>query len=97
MAENPIVKFLQQTIRDISKFPTKGIAVVVTSETGDAYTNYHNISMSDKLVISGLIQQDATLDMLAANGFIEYEDDENEDDENEDDENEDYNGNEEEE
>ena len=83
MAENPIVKFLQQTIRDISKFPTKGIAVVVTSETGDAYTNYHNISMSDKLVISGLIQQDATLDMLAANGFIEYEDDE--DDENEDD------------
>ena len=87
MAENPIVKFLQQTIRDISKFPTKGIAVVVTSETGDAYTNYHNISMSDKLVISGLIQQDATLDMLAANGFIEYEDDESEDDENEDDEN----------
>ena len=91
MAENPIVKFLQQTIRDISKFPTKGIAVVVTSETGDAYTNYHNISMSDKLVISGLIQQDATLDMLAANGFIEYEDDENEDD------NEDDNDNEEEE
>lgn len=83
MAENPIVKFLQQTIRDISKFPTKGIAIVVTSETGDAYTNYHNISMSDKLVISGLIQQDATLDMLAANGFIEYGDDD--DDENEDD------------
>lgn len=93
MAENPIVKFLQQTIRDISKFPTKGIAIVVTSETGDAYTNYHNISMSDKLVISGLIQQDATLDMLVANGFIEYEDDE--DDEN--DENEDDNDNEEEE
>ena len=80
MAENPIVKFLQQTIRDISNFPTKGIAIVVTSETGDAYTNYHNISMSDKLVISGLIQQDATLDMLAANGFIEYEDDEDDDD-----------------
>ena len=55
----------------------------MTSETGDAYTNYHNISMSDKLVISGLIQQDATLDMLAANGFIEYGDDD--DDENEDD------------
>ena len=89
MAENPIVKFLQQTIRDISKFPTKGIAVVVTSETGDAYTNYHNISMSDKLVISGLIQQDATLDMLAANGFIEYEDDENEDEDGDEDEDED--------
>ena len=90
MAENPIVKFLQQTIRDISKFPTKGIAVVVTSETGDAYTNYHNISMSDKLVISGLIQQDATLDMLVANGFIEYEDEDYND-------NEDDNDNEEEE
>lgn len=84
MAENPVVKFLQQTIRDISKFPTKGIAIVVTSESGDSYTNYHNVSMQDKLVIAGLIQQDATLDMLVANGFIEYEDDEDDGDDEDD-------------
>ena len=80
MAENPIVKFLQQTIRDISKFPTKGIAVIATSDGNEIYTSYHNVPMQDKLVISGLVQQDATLDMLAANGYLaedaEYDEDE---------------------
>lgn len=82
MAENPIVKFLQQTIRDISKFPTKGIAVIATSDGDEIYTSYHNVPMQDKLVISGLVQQDATLDMLAANGYL-ADDDEDEDDEEE--------------
>ena len=80
MAENPIVKFLQQTIRDISKFPTKGIAVIATSDGDEIYTSYYNVPMQDKLVISGLVQQDATLDMLAANGYL-VEDDEDEADE----------------
>lgn len=69
MAENPIVKFLQQTIRDISKFPTKGVAVIAISDGDEIYANYYNVPMQDKLVISGLVQQDATLDMLAANGL----------------------------
>ena len=82
MAENPIVKFLQQTIRDISKFPTKGIAVIATSDGDEIYTSYHNVPMQDKLVISGLVQQDATLDMLAVNGYLmEEEEEEEEDDE----------------
>ena len=89
MTENPIVKFLQQTIRDISKFPTKGIAVIATSDGDEIYTSYHNVPMQDKLVISGLVQQDATLDMLAANGYLAYDDGEDEDDvEDEDDEDE---------
>lgn len=79
MAENPIVKFLQQTIRDISKFPTKGIAVIATSDGDEIYTSYHNVPMQDKLVISGLVQQDATLDMLAANGYLADDDEEDED------------------
>ena len=78
MAENPIVKFLQQTIRDISKFPTKGIAVIATSDGDEIYTSYHNVPMQDKLVISGLVQQDATLDMLAANGYLVENDGEDE-------------------
>ena len=84
-SENPIVKFLQQTIRDISKFPTKGIAVIATSDGEEIYTSYHNVPMKDKLIISGLVQQDATLDMLAANGYLvgdDEEDDDEEDDEN---------------
>ena len=78
-SENPIVKFLQQTIRDISKFPTKGIAVIATSDGEEIYASYHNVPMQDKLISSGLVQQDATLDMLAANGYLVGDDEEDED------------------
>ena len=74
----PYAKWLEQTLHDISSFPVKGIALLVCTDSGDSYTNYYNVSMADKLIMAGLIQQDSTLDMLAANGLIQYEDDENE-------------------
>lgn len=76
MPDNPIVEWLRNSVRDISKMPVKGIVLVAITDNGDSYTNYYQISMADKLLVSGLIQQDSTLDMLAANGFIQYEDDE---------------------
>lgn len=72
----PYAKWLEQTLHDISSLPVKGIALLICTDSGDSYTNYYNVSMSDKLIMAGLIQQDSTLDMLAANGFIQYEDDE---------------------
>lgn len=72
----PYAKWLEQTLHDISSFPVKGIALLVCTDSGDSYTNYYNVSMADKLIMAGLIQQDSTLDMLAANGLIQYEDDE---------------------
>lgn len=74
----PYAKWLEQTLHDISSFPVKGIALLVCTDSGDSYTNYYNVSMADKLIMAGLIQQDSTLDMLAANGLIQYEDDEEE-------------------
>ena len=72
----PYAKWLEQTLQELVKFPVKGIAINAITDNGEVYTNYHNISMADKLVISGIINQDATLDMLAANGVIEYADEE---------------------
>lgn len=74
-------KWLEQSLRDISVFPIRGIALAATTEDGETYTNYYNISMADKLVLAGLIQQDATLDMMAANGIIEYQDDDSDEEE----------------
>lgn len=87
MANNPIVDWVLQTMRDISQMPIKGIALVATTTTGETYTNYHDVQMNDKLLIAGLINQDAMFDALAANGVIGYADDEEEDagDEEEDD------------
>ena len=76
ITEMPYAKWLEQTLHDISSLPVKGIALLVSTENGDSYTNYYNVSMADKLIMAGLIQQDSTLDMLASNGIIQYEDEE---------------------
>ena len=72
----PYAKWLEKTLREMTAFPVKGICLNAITENGEAYTNYCQISMMDKLTIAGLIQQDAMLDSLAANGIIEYADDE---------------------
>lgn len=84
ITEMPYAKWLEQTLRDISAVPVRGIAISAVYDNGDTYTNYYNVSMNDKLVLSGLISQDATLDMLAANGVISYEEDDEDSAEEED-------------
>ena len=83
ITEMPYAKWLEQTLHDISSLPVKGIALLVSTENGDSYTNYYNVSMADKLIMAGLIQQDSTLDMLASNGIIQYEDEEDDNSEDE--------------
>lgn len=83
ITEMPYAKWLEQTLHDISSLPVKGIALLVSTENGDSYANYYNVSMADKLIMAGLIQQDSTLDMLASNGIIQYEDEEDDSSEDE--------------
>lgn len=83
ITEMPYAKWLEQTLHDISSLPVKGIALLVSTENGDSYTNYYNVSMADKLIMAGLIQQDSTLDMLASNGIIQYKDKEDDSSEDE--------------
>lgn len=79
ITDMPFASWLEQTLHDIQEFPTRGITIAVTSDTGDTYINYYNVNMGDKILLSGLINQDATLDMMAANGIIDYAEDEEED------------------
>lgn len=79
ITDMPYAQWLESILRDISELPVKGIAILGVLEEGETYTAYYNIPMADKLLLSGLVNQDATLDMLAAQGFIEYEDEEEED------------------
>lgn len=81
ITEMPYATWLEETLRDISTMPVAGIAILGVLEGGETYTAYYNTSMADKLLLSGLINQDATLDMLAAQGIIQYaEDEEDEED-----------------
>lgn len=87
MSEKPIVEWLREVLRDISQFDARGIAVASINKDGDSYVSYYKMNMADKVLISGLIQQDAMLDTLAQNGVINYDDgpDEDSDDEEEED------------
>lgn len=80
ITQMPYATWLEQTLRDISTLPVSGIAILGVLEGGETYTAYYNTSMTDKLLLSGLINQDATLDMLEAQGVIDYADDEEEED-----------------
>ena len=72
----PYALWLENALQELIKFPVKGICMYATTESGEIYSNYHNISMMDKVTIAGLIQQDATIDSLVANGIIEEENEE---------------------
>ena len=86
MSEKPIVEWLREALRDISQFDARGIAVASINKDGDSYVSYYKMNMADKVLISGLIQQDAVLDTLAQNGIVSYdESDEDDDDEEEED------------
>ena len=72
----PYAQWLEQTLQEIIKLPISGICINAVLKNGEAYTAYHNVNMLDKLTIAGLIQQDAMYDSMAAQGIINYDDDE---------------------
>lgn len=66
----PYAEFLEQTLQELITMPVKGISLNAVLSDGSVYTAYHNVSMQNKLTISGLVQQDATLDFLKVNNYI---------------------------
>lgn len=72
----PYAKWLEDTLQEMVKYPVKGIALNAITDNGEIYTNYYKITMADKLIIAGVVQQDAMFDSLAANGVIDYADEE---------------------
>lgn len=66
----PYAPWLESALQELVTFPVKGICMFAVAEDGCVYSNYHEMSIMDKLTISGLIQMDATTDSLIANGQI---------------------------
>lgn len=66
----PYAPWLETALQELVTFPVKGICMFAVAEDGSIYSNYHDVSVMDKLTISGLIQMDATTESLIANGQI---------------------------
>jgi hypothetical protein len=70
----PYAEWLENALKELLELPVKGICMAaIVGDKGDIYTNYHNVAMADKLVIAGLIQQDAMIDTMVANGMVQEE------------------------
>ena len=65
--------FLEKMLEALVEMPIEGLCVIGKMKGGATFVNYKS-SMADKILYVGLIQQDATLDMLKANKHNEDED-----------------------
>ena len=68
--EMPYAEWLEGALRRISVMPMRTLILIGITEDGDTYNDYYNATMGDKLMIAGMIQQDAMLDTLEAKGYI---------------------------
>lgn len=62
--------FLEQTLECMVNLPVEGICVVTKLTGGAVFANYFNSNMMDKFTYAGVIQQNATMDLLQANNMI---------------------------
>lgn len=66
--------FLEETLKALLEMPIEGLCIIGKIQGGDTFINYYKSSVTDKILYAGLIQQDATMDMLNANRPKENED-----------------------
>lgn len=78
----PYAEWLEQSLQSIVGKPVKSICIMTkfADDEGDIGTGYYECSVADKLLFAGFLQQDAMLDAMRINGYIE--DDEEDEDEN---------------
>lgn len=74
----PYAKWLEESLQNIVGKPVKAICIMTKFDTDDIGTGYWDCSVADKVLFAGFLQQDAMLDTMKANGYLE-EDEEDED------------------
>ena len=70
ITEKPYAKWLEAILSDICAAPIRALAMIGITDDGDIFNGYYNASAADKILMSGLIQQDAMIDTLEAAGLI---------------------------
>lgn len=67
----PYAHWLEQSLQSIVGKPVQSICILTKFDAGDIGTGYYDCSVADKLVFAGFLQQDALVDALKANGYLE--------------------------
>ena len=69
-------EFMEAVLQAMVQLPVEGICIITKLQGGGVFTNYFKSNMMDKISYAGIIQQDATLDMLKANKLVKPENEE---------------------
>lgn len=70
--------FMEDSLKAMVELPVEGICIVTKLKGGSVFTNFHNVSVLDKLTFAGVIQQDAMLETMRINGYIKKQESEEE-------------------
>ena len=77
----PYAEWLENSLRNLMSMKIESICICTKSEDGGIGTGYWDCSMADKLVFSGIIQQDAMLETLRENGLVPMDEEDEDNDE----------------
>ena len=66
-------EFMEEALQTMVQLPVEGICIITKLQGGGVFTNYFKSNMMDKITYAGIIQQDATLDMLKTNKLVKPE------------------------
>lgn len=66
-------EFMKEALQTMVQLPVEGISIITKLQGGGVFTNYFKSNIMDKITYTGLIQQEATLDMLKANKLVRPE------------------------
>lgn len=72
----PYAEWLEKSLQSFVGKPMKAICILTKYDNDEIGTGYWNASVADKTLFAGILQQDAMLDTLRNNGYLEEDDEE---------------------
>ena len=76
LTELPYAGWLESALRQlIQGEPVEAICMLTRTNTGEVAMDYHNCTMEDFTLFSGLLQQEALIETLKIRGLVPEEED----------------------
>ena len=75
ITQAPYANWLEKTLHDMFNLKNvESICIMTKSENGVLHTGYYDCSVADKILFAGFLQQDALIETLQDNGYIDGDD-----------------------
>ena len=67
ITQKPYAAFLESSLLHMLSLPISGLCILMKLDDGTVCSNYYNSNTMDKMLYTGVIQQDITWEMLKIN------------------------------